>query len=260
MVGIIQQAGYTPMSLRFHEIVEANHRILNPLTEDKLMLLGEICGLHSATRQLDLACGKGEMLIRWAERYGIHGVGVDISTVFLEAAQLRAKELQVWSQVNFVEGDAAEYPQPFHEFNIVSCIGATWIGDGLVGTIELMKPALRDERSLLLVGEVYYIETPPPEALVLWGFELDDYTSLDGMLERFDAAGVELVEMVLADENSWDRYEASQWWTANNWLRENPDNPDAQALREWNANNRRVYLQYGRRCLGWGVFALRVKQ
>ena len=50
------------MSLRFHEISEQNHRILNPFSDEKLMVLGEICRLKPGTRQLDLACGKGEML------------------------------------------------------------------------------------------------------------------------------------------------------------------------------------------------------
>jgi cyclopropane fatty-acyl-phospholipid synthase-like methyltransferase len=58
------------MSLRHHEISEAGHRILNPFTEDKLMLLGEVCRLRGGQEQLDLACGKGEMLCRWAERFG----------------------------------------------------------------------------------------------------------------------------------------------------------------------------------------------
>ena len=44
------------MSLRFHEIAETYHRILNPFTEDQLILLGEICRLHSGMKQLDLAC------------------------------------------------------------------------------------------------------------------------------------------------------------------------------------------------------------
>ena len=35
------------MSLRYHEIAEGNHRILNPFTEEKLMLLGQICRLRS---------------------------------------------------------------------------------------------------------------------------------------------------------------------------------------------------------------------
>ena len=70
-----------------HEIAEADHRILNPFTDEKLTLLGEVCRLRRGQRQLDLACGKGEMLARWAQRFGISGVGVDISGVFLDAAR-----------------------------------------------------------------------------------------------------------------------------------------------------------------------------
>ena len=44
------------MSLRFHEIAEADHRILNPFSEEKMMLLGEVCRLRAGQRQLDLAC------------------------------------------------------------------------------------------------------------------------------------------------------------------------------------------------------------
>ncbi|MFD2351548.1 SAM-dependent methyltransferase [Nonomuraea ferruginea] len=94
------------MSLRFHEIAEARHRILNPLTDDKLDLLGEICRVDAGTRQLDLACGKGEMLNRWSARYGHQGIGVDISKVFLEAARDRAGELEVADRVQFVEADS----------------------------------------------------------------------------------------------------------------------------------------------------------
>lgn len=246
------------MSLRFHEIAEGNHRILNPFTEDKLMLLGEICRLQAGMRQLDLACGKGEMLCQWARRWGIEGVGVDISKVFLAAARARAAELNVEDRVTFVERDAGQYAPEANNFDIVSCIGATWIGNGLVGTIQLLRKALRDG-GLMLIGEPYWIDTPPDEALQAWGMGKDDYTSLVGTLDRFESAGMELVEMVLASPDSWDRYEAAQWSTIHEWLRANPDDADAPELREWLTNNRRVYLEYGRRYLGWGVFVLRVK-
>jgi ubiquinone/menaquinone biosynthesis C-methylase UbiE len=144
------------MSLRFHEIAESNHRILNPFTEDKLMLLGEICRLQSGMRQLDLACGKAEMLCRWTQQYGVSGVGVDISSVFLAAARARAEELGVTSQLTFVQEDAGKYQAEAQSFDVVSCIGATWIGNGLVGTLGLMKPALKPG-GLLLVGEPYWI-------------------------------------------------------------------------------------------------------
>jgi cyclopropane fatty-acyl-phospholipid synthase-like methyltransferase len=77
------------MSLRLHEISEAGHRILNPLTDAKLMLLGSVSRIGPDTRVLDLACGKGELLCRWAREYHAHGHGIDLSHVFLAAARAR---------------------------------------------------------------------------------------------------------------------------------------------------------------------------
>jgi cyclopropane fatty-acyl-phospholipid synthase-like methyltransferase len=245
------------MSLRFHEICEKSHRILNPFTEDKLMLLGEVCDLGAGMQQLDLACGKGELLCRWAERHGIQGTGVDISRVFLGEARERAEELGVANHVSLVHGNAGEYPRDDHAFDIVSCIGATWIGNGLTGTLRLMRRALRDNSGLLLVGEPYWIDPPPEQAVAALGETKDVFTSLGGTLDRLEQLDLELVEMVLANQDSWDRYEASQWRTASNWLRDNPDDPEAEAFREWVSRNRRSYLQYGRRYFGWGVFVLR---
>src|SRR5581483_2396779 len=110
-----------------HEISEAAHRILNPFSEEKLMLLGEVCRLRSGMRQLDLACGKGEMLSQWAAAFGIQGVGVDVSTFFVPAARERAAELGVADRVEFVRADASTYAAERQAFDVVSCIGATWI-------------------------------------------------------------------------------------------------------------------------------------
>lgn len=245
------------MSLQYHEISEARHRILNPFTDDKLMLLGEVCRLQTGTTMLDLACGKGEMLCRWSQKWGIIGTGVDISKVFLQSARARAQELGVASRVTFVEADAGQYPQEQHEYDMVSCIGATWIGSGLVGTLELMKKAIKGGSSLIVVGEPYWIEPPPAEAAQALGVADEDYTSLIGTLDRIESVGLELVEMVLADQNSWDRYEAGQWRTISDWLRENPEHDLAPEMRTGLVANRQAYLQYGRRYFGWGVFVMR---
>ncbi len=243
------------MVLRMHEISEGNHRILNPFTEEKLMLLGEICRLKAGMRQLDLCCGKAEMLCQWARRWGIEGIGVDISKVFLAAARERTAELGVERRITLIEADAGKYVAEAQSFDVVSCIGATWIGNGLVGTLKLMLPALKPG-GLLLVGEPYWIEPPPDEAYAAMGLGQDDFTSLLGTLDRIESVGLELVEMVLADGNSWDRYVASQWWTMADWLRTNAGDPEAASLRETNAQARRTYLRYERAYLGWGVFVL----
>lgn len=246
------------MSLRHHEIAEADHRILNPFTAEKLDLLGAVCRLRSGQRVLDLACGKGETLCRWAGQHGITGVGVDISEVFLAAARDRAAELGVTDRVRFVHSDAAMYQAEPGGHDIVSCLGATWIGGGLAGTLDLMRPALR-EGGLLLVGEPYWTGEPPEAAYEALGLRRGDFTTLVGTLDRFTAAGAELLEMVLADGDSWDRYVASQWWTISYWLDAHPDDPDAAAMRGFLDRTRRSYLEFNRDYLGWGVFVLRLR-
>jgi Methyltransferase domain len=246
------------MSLRFHEIAERHHRILNPFTEEQLLLLGDICGVGSETHQLDLCCGKGEMLCRWSARSGLTGIGVDISAVFLEAAHRRAAELNVAERLTLIQADAGAYPIPAGTFDIVSCIGATWIGGGLAGTLRLMQPGLRDRDSLLLVGEPYWIDEPPDEAYA-WIVDGDRelFTPLAGTLERFESAGLELVEMVVADYHGWDRYVARQWMAVSDWLRANSNADEAPEIRRLLDHSRREYMAYGRRYLGWGVFVLR---
>ena len=242
------------MSLRHHEIAEANHRILDPLVDGQLHLIGEVAGVAEGTRVLDLACGKGELLCRWAGWFGSTGVGVDLSHVFLAAARERASELGVAGAVTFVQGDAGVYEPEGAAFDVASCIGATWIGGGIAGTIELLRPALRPG-GRLLIGEPYWIEPPPAEALAAFGFgPAEDFVSLVGTLDRLDASGLELVELVLANPDTWDRYEASQWRTVAAWLAANPDDPDHAAMREFLDHGRRTYLEWGRRYLGWGVF------
>jgi SAM-dependent methyltransferase len=246
------------MSLKFHEIANANHQIINPFTDDQLMLLGDICGLQSGMQQLDLCCGKAEMLGRWSAQYGIQGVGVDISKVFLEAARQRIAELEVTSRITLIEADAATYHYPEHEYDIVSCIGATWLGNGLAGTIDLIQQALRDKDSLLLIGEPFWIENPPDEAYqALTDGDRDMFVTLPKTLDRFEAAGFELIEMVLADHQGWDRYTAMEWNAVSDWLLAHPDDQDAPELRKWITDQQRTYLTYGRRYFGWGVFVLR---
>jgi SAM-dependent methyltransferase len=245
------------MSLKLHEISEAGHRILNPLSEQKLMLVGKVCRLGPGMRQLDLCCGKGEMLCQWSQCWNIHGIGVDISKVFLAAARKRAVELAVADRITFAEADAATYVAETNGFDVVSCIGATWIGGGLVGTLRLMLPALKPG-GLLLIGEPFWNEPPPDAAYDSGGISRDDFTSLIGTLERFRSVGLQLVEMVLADHDTWDRYMAAQWWTLDEYLCANPSDPDASALNDMRTTSQRNYLQYGRRYLGWGIFVLKI--
>ena len=127
---------------RIFNITESAHRIHNPFTPDKYATLGTALRMAPGTRVLDLGSGSGEMLCTWARDHGIFGTGIDMSALFSEHAGLRAKELGVADQVRFIHGDAAGYIAE-EKVDVAACLGATWIGGGLSGTIELLAQSLR---------------------------------------------------------------------------------------------------------------------
>ncbi|MFH9614016.1 SAM-dependent methyltransferase [Streptomyces pratensis] len=241
---------------RIFTIRESSHRIHNPLTADKLATLGDSLRLAPGTRALDLASGSGEMLCTWARDHKITGTGVDISTVFTEQARARAAELGVADRVEFIHGDAVGHiaDQPV---DLAACVGATWIGNGVAGTIELLDRSLRPG-GLMLIGEPYWRRTPPDEqtAKACHATAIADYQELPDLIGQFQDLGYDVVEMTLADQDSWDRYAAAQWLNMRRWLDRNPDDELAPEVREGLTTEPAGYSRSTREYLGWGVFAL----
>ena len=235
---------------------ESSHRIHNPFTAAKLATLGSALGIPPGANVLDLACGTGELLCTWARDHGITGTGVDLSPFFLAGAAARADELGVTDQLTFVHADAAGYvaEQPV---DLAACIGATWIGDGVAGTIDLLRRSLRPD-GMLLIGEPYWRRDPPDQTTVD-GCSIgdrDQFRLLPELLAQFGELGCDVVEMILADQDSWDRYAAAQWLNIRRWLDENPDDELFEEMRAELTEAPAKYARYRREYLGWGVFVL----
>ena len=241
---------------RIFTIAESAHRIHNPFTPEKLATLGAALRLESGTRVLDLGSGSGEMLCTWARDYGIIGVGIDMGQLFTEQAKLRAGELGVADRVEFIHGDAVGYVAD-EKFGMAACLGATWIGGGVAGTIDLLAKSLRT-KGIILIGEPYWRQLPTTEdaAKGCLANSISDFLMLPDLLASFDDLDYDVVEMVLADQDSWDRYEAAKWLTMRQWLEANPDDDFAKEVRTTLTLEPKRYAAYTREYLGWGVFAL----
>ncbi|MFI1206746.1 SAM-dependent methyltransferase [Streptomyces sp. NPDC020802] len=241
---------------RSFTVRESGHRIHNPFTSEKLATLGRALHLAPGTDMLDLACGSGEMLCTWARDHQVTGTGVDISTVFLANARARAEELGVADRVAFRHADATGHVSD-EPVGVAACVGATWIGGGVTGTVELLRRSLAPG-GIMLVGEPFWRRAPDSRAVLdsCHARSEDDYRPLPELVEHFGRLGCDVVEMVLADQSDWDRYVAAQWLSIRRWLDTHPNDELADEMREDLATGPARHVRYQREYLGWGVFAL----
>lgn len=238
--------------MRLHEIAESTHTVLNPITLEKLVLVGERAGVGPGDRVLDLCCGKAEMLGQWAARFGCSGHGVDVSEVFLSAAADRVHELGVADRVTFTEADAEHFVTE-ERFDLVTCIGASWFGGDRLTSLKMMQGWAKVGATLLL-GECFWSKPPTAEATAALGA---DFRTLPELFDEVATVGLEVVEMVASDGDGWDRYRARQWMNQSDWLLANPADPDAALVRQRMVSSRQRYVAFEREYLNWGVFVLR---
>lgn len=127
----------------------------------------------------------------------------------------------------------------------------------MAGTVDLLRRSLRPG-GMLLVGEPYWRRLPPDRATLeaCHADDANDFLALPGLIEHFQSLGCDVVEMVLADQDSWDRYVAAQWLNIRRHLDQHPDDELSDTLRAELATAPARYARYEREHLGWGVFAL----
>lgn len=240
-------------------IRERDHRIHDPFSPEKLARLGDVLRLAPGTSVLDLASGSGEMLCTWARDHRIVGTGVDLSTAFTESAVARSVELGVSDSVSFVHADAVSFVEAYDAdpVDVGSCLGATWIGDGVLGTVDLLARVVRPG-GLVLVGHPFWLKEPESEEAVRGSHAAsrDDFATLPDLVASFGTHGWDLVQMVLGDQDDWDHYVAAQWLSTRRWLDENPDDELWQEMRDELDTAPVQHVRYAREYLGWGVFAL----
>src|SRR5205085_316972 len=117
--------------------------------------------LSPGQQLLDLGCGRGELLCQAASVHGVTGIGLDTMPAFIDDAVARAAQLGVEDAVQFIVGDAAGYARASVEsFDVVCCLGASWMCESLPELLHLMRSrTTREGRTVL--GEPYWIEPPP---------------------------------------------------------------------------------------------------
>jgi SAM-dependent methyltransferase len=235
---------------RYYVVAESTHELQNPISREKLLLLGERLALGPESRVLDIASGRGGPALLLAETFGCHIRGVEISPGFHAAAVERVREAGLSERVTFELGDGAAVAFEPGEYDAALCLGASFVWGSLADTVDALMPAVRPGGHVV-VGEPYWRRLPLPDDYA----ERDElWTTLEGTVTIFETSGLPVVSVIASSEDDWDRYETLHWQAIERWLAENPDDPDAPEIRSRYEGNKRTHLRHRRDVLGWAIF------
>ncbi len=242
---------------KFFDITHRMHVVCNPTSEEKLARLVKLVQLPKSAPVVDIACGKGEFLIRLVEAYGVRGVGVDISPFFIADAERRLRARVSEAGITFTQMDGAEFkPRRPKSFALASCVGASWIFGGHAQTLDALV-GMAEPGGWVIVGEPYWLREPLDEHLQACGLTRDVFGSHAENVEAGERRGLDLVHTLVSSKDDWDRYQGLQWYAVADYARTNPNDGDLPELLDRVAKEKSIYLKWGRETLGWAIYVFR---
>lgn len=218
----------------WHELVERDHKLQNPTSEEKIRRAGEYLRLRPDDRVLDVACGKSGPALVLARRFGCSIHGVEVSAVFAEAARRRIDEAGLAHLIDVEIADAAT--ADFGPYDVALCIGAAFVWGHIGDAAAALAPVV-GSGGRLAIGEPFAREP---------GADEEGFPDLPATVARFEAPGIELTGLVAASEDDWDRYESLHWRAA-------VEERDPEVART-HLGRRDPYLSRRRGALGWAIF------
>jgi SAM-dependent methyltransferase len=242
---------------RFYDVTHREHVICNPTSGEKLGHLVEQLRLPTGARVIDIACGKGEFLIRLAEAYGVNGLGIDLSPFFIAEARKRLEVRAPEAEVTFRQMDGAEFkPEEPHSFTEASCLGASWIYGGHAGTLDALTHMVAPG-GWVITGEPYWLQEPCEEYLKVLGLPKEAFGTHIGNVEAGEMRGLDLVHTLVSSGDDWDRYEGLKWSASAEHARSHPDDRDLPEIVRRVGDEKAAYLRWGRDTIGWAIYVFR---
>ncbi len=238
---------------RFYDITHRDHVICNPFSGAKLDELVGLLDLPEGAHALDIACGKAELLMRLAERYGIVGDGVDLSPYCVADARALAQRRVPGAVLRFHEQAGADFAAPAASYDLAMCIGASWAFGGHRGTLLALSRWARPG-GLVVVGEPFWRRPPTEADLRAGGYTADAFATHAENVAVGVALDLVPLYTLASSEDDWDRYQGLRWRAAERHALAHPDDPDLPELLERSRAGRDSYLSWERDTIGWAIY------
>ncbi|MGH8802075.1 MAG: SAM-dependent methyltransferase, partial [Casimicrobiaceae bacterium] len=187
---------------KFSAIAHRDHDYCNPISAAKIERLLDLLPLDSASRVLDLGCGRAELCLRIIERFGSTALAIDRSSLMLDAARERAEWTGALGRLHLDNVDISEFAADPETFHLTVMLGAGGIGGGMVGVCRRLKGWARPG-GYVLVGEGYWRRRPASKYLAVLGGAPEDYRDHAGNVQAGIEAGLLPIHACTATEDEW---------------------------------------------------------
>lgn len=226
--------------------------IMNPLSEDKAMFIGESVCLSRGRSVIDFGCGNGTLLGLWGGAFGIRGTGIDIRKEACSNAGELLRQLGLSEDITIFSADASTYEPGEERYDVAVCLGASQIWGGVGEAISSMKDFLKDDGTII-IGERYWKkDTIAPEFSREWPEVATEYE----ILRHAGDNGYEIIRIVRSSEDEWDDYESSIWENCAGWIAANPAHPEKADVYSYFRKIQEEYMAYAREYIGWAAYIL----
>jgi SAM-dependent methyltransferase len=202
----------------------------NPVDPETIETIVAMLALDEDDRVLDVGCGRGELLIRIAERTGASGIGVDLADEQIATARSQAALRVPDAGLQFETLDASMLDEEDGSFALAVCVGSTHALGGLAGTLERLATFVRPGGNLL-IGEGFWA-LPPSAAFLdaLGGASEDELTTYPELLAAGNGHGLEPVYAATASVQDWEHYEWANILHADRYAQQHPDEEGVELL------------------------------
>jgi SAM-dependent methyltransferase len=224
---------------------EFNEGIMNPMSPEKIRMLGQRLRLKQDQEVLDIGAGRCGPALVLAREFGCRVTVVEPFIDFLSDGRRRVSEAGLSDKFRFIEARGAEFDIEPGRYDACMCLGATWAWDDLNGTLDALARGTR-VAGHVVAGEPYARHPDQKPDLGVHGLELGE------IIESFESRALHVVTMIRSTTEDWDTYNSIQTISLLDWLEANHEHPELETVRGWRAEAARRLAEPH---IGWAMVA-----
>jgi cyclopropane fatty-acyl-phospholipid synthase-like methyltransferase len=232
-----------------------NRRYPAPVSAQRALSVVEKLALTTDSHVLDVACGRGGLLLDAVALHGCRGLGLTADARALADARESAARERVDGRTEFRLGSTADFLAE-RRYDAILCAGApehfTTVDETAARCLGWLRVG-----GVLVLGAPFLRRTPAHGYRGVLG-EAAEHLRPTGVYARsVVGSGFELLVTAVCSECEWDAYESASYRAHLRYAAEHPDDPGAAAIRERAEAWYQAYWKYGRDTLGYAFHLFR---